>query len=950
MSRYITRCLTLAATLLLTPPPAGARGAEVPNAGFEAGAAEPAGWSFANQEGGRGRWEWSEDAHGGNRAVRIVKTNAAGYSTIVSDFIPVSAGTAYEIGARVRVNGRSRANVFFMVSQFAADAPDARPPYDTSPVRPAAGGPGWQRLAFAFRAREGTARVKVQALMTAAPIDVVWDDFEVREVPAEAMEYRPRVEKPKPEVLPPLERAVERLAQRQPAVAERRVVDGRPRIFLDGRMAEPVFHVTPCPRHADAHVGDFRRAGVKVHLVPLVLGRGVYGDFGPWLGKDQFDWTEVDDRLWRVLRVDPDAHVIFYVASDPYRSWADEHPDAIVRDQHDKKVVVRMHPAAWGRSPAADGQAYKERWGHSYVSADLRRDTEAALRALVRHVRGSLPGKAVAGYHIAGGGDAQFFHWVGYDPPEPSAANYHLADYSPDSRRAFVDWLGRRYGSIDGLRAAWRRPDVTFDSVQIPAGERRLAKGFFFDPRTDEDIADYNRFYSEGIAETIHGYARAIKDETRGRQLVSTYWEDVAANVDSHFATGRLLDSPDIDFLAGPTDYGVRLPGEVGECHSAWGSLMLRDRLWVSEQDWRSWLSVPVGEATDRGVGRAASAADHNNMVRRESGMMLAFGQGTWWYEMDGGWFADDGIMAGVREARAAFTHDLGAATPPRADVAVFVPERGLDYLKFDPGHLTGFRHAATVQQIRELNRSGVPYQLFLQSDLGHAELPEFKLYIFLGAYCIEPAEWRVIRALKAGGKTLCFVHAPGVIKPENVGAGTPAEAIGAVTGIRVLEGGEERPLGIQPVAAARAGTLPFSVEGMLISPWAGAGPAFAVDDGRAAALGIFDDDRTALAWRDFGDWKSVYCGGIQLSDAFVNALARHAGAWVAAEPGDAVFASQHFLTIHALHDSEKALAFRQPSRVIDLTDGSVVAEKAGGLKVPMKRGETRWFSLRANE
>jgi hypothetical protein len=370
----------------------------------------------------------------------------------------------------------------------------------------------------------------------------------------------------------------------------------------------------------------------------------------------------------------------------------------------------------------------------------------------------------------------------------------------------------------------------------------------------------------------------------------------------------------------------------------------------VSEQDWRSWLSTSVGEPTDRGVGRAESAADHNNMVRRESGMMLAFGQGTWWYEMAGGWFADEAIMAGVREARGAFTHDLDAKGQPRADVGVFVSERGLDYVKFAPGNLTGFRHTANVQQIREFNRSGVPYQLFLQSDLTHPSLPEFKLYVFLNAYSIEPAEWQAIRKLRAGGKTLCFVLAPGVIKPENVGAQSPTEAIEAVTGIRVRGNGEERPLGIQPVADARPGTLPFSVEGMLISAWAGAGPAFAVDDPRATALGVFQDKSTALAWRDLGDWRSVYCGGIQLSDDFLNALARHAGAWVAAEPGDAVFANQSFFTIHALHESEKTLSFERPSKVIDLTSGAVVAESAGGLKVPMRIGETRWFRLQTPE
>src|SRR5688572_2991741 len=115
----------------------------------------------------------TDEAHGGKRALRIIKANAPGYSTVVSDFIPVSAGKTYEVSAHVKVSRRSRANVFFMVSQYTAESNDVRPPYDAAPPRPLPGSPEWQRVSFPFVAREGTSRVKVQALMNAAPIDAI---------------------------------------------------------------------------------------------------------------------------------------------------------------------------------------------------------------------------------------------------------------------------------------------------------------------------------------------------------------------------------------------------------------------------------------------------------------------------------------------------------------------------------------------------------------------------------------------------------------------------------------------------------------------------------------------------------------------------------------------------------------------------------------------------------
>jgi hypothetical protein len=705
-------------------------------------------------------------------------------------------------------------------------------------------------------------------------------------------------------------------------------------------------YVSPFVDYNSAHIADFKKAGVKLYLVPLVLGHDVYGDFGPWLGKGQYDWKEVDERLWRILRVDPDANIIFYMATDPYRNWANENPDAIVRDQDDKKVVVNMHVINWGVEPVEVSGGYRQRWGHSYVSSALRRDTAEALRALVAHVGSSVAGKAVAGYHVAGGADGQFFPWSGYaqGTEDFEKATYHLADYSPASRDAFRDWLKNKYKTEAALRSAWNQPNATFSTVQIPSGERRLAPGFFFDAKTEQDIADYNRFYSEGAVDTIHGYARILKEASKNQKLVSTYWEDTAASVEGHFATGKMLQSQDIDFLTGPTDYGVRMPGEVGASHSIWGSVMLHNRIWISEQDWRSWHSTSVNKQYDASVGRAQTAEEHNAMVRRESGMTLAFGQGTWWYDMNGGWFADEGIMRGVAEAVQAFKRDGSTPGAPRAEVAVFVSETSLDYYKRGAA---GIRWQAIAQQIRELNRSGVPYQIFLQSDLDNPKLPAFKTYIFLNAQNIEPSEWRAIQKLKRDKKLLCFVHAPGIIKPEVVGASTPAAAIEAVTGIKVRAIEGETMMGLQPVKSDAP--LPLDIHGGLLTYWSGKAMAFAVNDAHATTLGDFEGIGPAAAHRDFGNWQSVFFGGVGMSDVFLNALAQKSGAWVAGDAGDAVFANQHFITIHALWDGEKTLRFLQPSKATDLTDGKVVAQNATTLKLEMKRGQTRWFYLEPN-
>ena len=924
--RATRRALPALLTLLLAGALPAAGAAPVPNAGFEEGGEALTSWTFSTGEGGTGAWAWeSERTHSGKRALRMSKTNAIGYSMLSSGFIPVESGKEVEVRAWIQVRGRARGNAYFMISQHTADSDEMRFPNQFTVPKPWNTGDNWERIRVRVEVREGNTRIRIHCLANQAPVTVVWDDFEVG-IPTEPA-YQPRYEKPVAEALPPLEPAQARVARRKKAVAARKMVEGRPRLFIDGRPVEPAFYVGPFHNPWDAQIADFRNAGVRVYLVPLTLGRGVYSDRGPWIAAGKTDFKEIDDLLWRVLRVDPEGYILFYMATDPYREWGAEHPTEVCADQDGKKAVVHMHPKDWGREPDAKA---RERYAPSICSSVLREETSAVVRGLIRHVNASVPGKAVVGYHIAGLNDGQFFQWARWDPKDP-----HLADYSEASRRGFRDFLRRFYkGDEAAFRRAWGRPEAAFATAEVPAGARRLAPGFFLTLPRDQDIADYTRFYSEGTVETIHHYAHVVKEETKGQALASTYWEDACSNVDSHLATGRMLQSPDIDFLAGPAAYGVRMAGEVGECHSTWGSVGLHGRIWLTEQDWRSWLAGPGTPDADRSVGRAENAADHNAMVRRECGMMLAFGHGTWWYDMSGGWFRDDGIMKAIAEARAAFSRDLKIPGRPRADVAVFLDERSQDFLGTQ---IAGaFRYNGIVHQIFTLNQSGMPYHVYLQPDVASKELPDYKVYLFLNAHHVSPAEAAAMKALRRAGKVLVFQHAPGV-----VGAADPAAAIEALTGIHVRA--LEKPITLTAAPAPTAGPLD---PGDLLATAGLTGPAFAADDPKAFVVGTYTDGGAAVAARDFGTWKSVFFGPIGMSDTFVQAVARWAGAWVAAEPGDAVYASQHFATIHALYDGDKRLTLAGPSKVTDLTSGKVISERATTLSFPMRRGETRWFAL----
>ncbi len=899
-------------------------------------------WTITNADGAQSQVSFdSQIAHSGKSALHLQLTNAAGFVQLQSGFLPVAAESSYLVSAwlntlpsDLKSKLPSTSNIYFMVSQFKPGEDEMNLPNAFGPLRPFfSSDKKWEKLDMNFSTREGVDRVRISLILLGDIADVLIDDIQL-DLLGKA-EYKPRYEPPTPEKLMPLEDAQKVLEARSRAVAEVRKVGARPRLFIDGKESFPGFYLGQAWKGERSQVRDFQEAGVHVVLIPYVLGRGVYGDFGVWSGPDKTDFAEVDDLLWRVLRADPNAYIMFYLVTDPYPSWgAENNLNDVVTDQFGNKVIVDMHFLRWDEKKLGPqqtpGKAYVERYGYSYVSERLRRDTGEVLRQFDQHIKNSLAGKAVIGYHVIGGNDGQMFEWSDF-------GGDRLSDYSPANLQAFRVWLQAKYKTNAALQKAWSNPRATFETAAIPVAERRSTERLFLNEPEDGDIADLNRFRSEGIADTLGGYAKVLRQSHGTPIILGTYYAGPNASVRSHRATGYLLEKKNFDYLTSVLTYNeIRLPGGPGKAHQAWGSLLLHGTFGLSEEDFRSWKSSFYTPENSFYVGRVETAEESNAMIRRDTGAMLAQGQGVWWYDMSGGWFNDPSIMRAVKESVRGFRADLKDEELPRAEVAIFIDEESSTRLASKDA--VTLEYNALNKQIVQLNSSGVPYHIYLQSDLTNPKLPtNYKLYVFLNAYQILPEQQIALQKLKRGGKTLAFMHAPNVI-PEAGSTPNAATAISKITGITVEAAGKQI-LQLQPVAG---NDLYAGAPNRLNA----SAPTFAVTDTKAQPIAKYADGKTAVAWKSFADWNSVFFGSVGMNEFFFNALARKAGAWIAADAGNAVYASQNFLTIHAMYPGEKSVKLLQPSKVIDLVDGKVVAASTPSLTLQMQRGETRWFRL----
>src|SRR5690606_37411211 len=140
----------------------------------------------------------------------------------------------------------------------------------------------------------------------------------------------------------------------------------------------------------------------------------------------------------------------------------------------------------------------------------------------------------------------------------------------------------------------WRQPDVPFETAQIPSAKRRLAATFFLNPNTDQDTADYNRIHSEGIVDTLDGYAKTLRASHGTPIIVGTYYSGPNSAIASHMATGYLLKNGLYNYVTSVLTYGaIRWPGGAGQAFQAWESLLLHSTFGLSEEDFRSWKTRP---------------------------------------------------------------------------------------------------------------------------------------------------------------------------------------------------------------------------------------------------------------------------------------------------------------------------------------------------------------------
>ncbi len=677
---------------------------------------------------------------------------------------------------------------------------------------------------------------------------------------------------------------------------------GDPTLFVDGKPIPLMTFVHHGGAHGVLH-REIARTGIKVFTD--WFGASTAGDLGQ-IQPGVYDYGAFDSYFATVLDAVPDAYFLPHIGVTAPRWWQQAHPEECCLYSNGQR----------GPSSMAS-----ERW-RAEMSADLKR--------LLAHLRMAPYADRILGYIFYSGYTAEWQMWATWRP--------YGDDYSAPALRAFRRWLRHKYESQQALRQAWRQPQVTFDTAEIPSNERRHDQGpLIRDPATDRQVIDFTQFTSDMVAEAIIHFARVTKEACDDSQIAGTYYGYMAAHGQrqpdcGHNALARVLECPDVDFLMSPPMYAHRGIGETSTFMSATESVKLHGKLWLDESDLRTYLSDPAA-----GYGRTKTPEESVAVTWREFANVLTRRCAVAWFDMSGGWFSGEPLLKAFARIHAVSQQALARRRPFKAEVAVFVDERSYAYYRPSP-----LISALVQQTIALMPQAGVTWDFYLLSDVNHARLPDYRLYVVLNAARLdEQTHQALIAKARKADATILYLHAPGY-------AGESAldlARLRQVTGMAVRL--EPDPGPAQYRLEARA-DLELSAEAAgPFGPEIALAPRIVITDPEAETLARFCDGAgVAMARKTHEGAKTVYCTSVGVPPRVLRYLARLAGAHVYCETGDAFYTDGQYLALHAATDGEKAIRLPRPQRVTDVISGELLADKTTVIRRQMSRGQTLFVAL----
>ncbi len=281
----------------------------------------------------------------------------------------------------------------------------------------------------------------------------------------------------------------------------------------------------------------------------------------------------------------------------------------------------------------------------------------------------------------------------------------------------------------------------------------------------------------------------------------------------------------------------------------------------------------------------------------------------------------------------------------------------------------SGFQSLAVIwQRIRGLAHCGVPYRIFLLSDLRKDNFPDCKVYLFPNLFQIDAERLALLRRkVLRNGNIALFGPATGITDGRHLGAagasqllGVPMELLPRSTVRHVIVQDAGHPISAELAAAETFGdSLPY---GPTLVP-----QERAVENNGAVPLGhanlCWFIHRTGLFLKEFGggaagngkpgargadDYAVLWSAALPLPASLLRATARYAGCHIWCEADDVIYASDSFVALHSVKAGRRVVKLPRACHVTDALTGRRIGHGVSEIRFHVKPPVTRLFLLDA--
>ncbi len=644
---------------------------------------------------------------------------------------------------------------------------------------------------------------------------------------------------------------------------------------------------------------DFAAAGVHIHSIILDCG---------WIGEGKLDYTVTDLQLKHLLEADPGAYVLPRIKLDAPLEWCRNHPEDVFV-YAGGKGLAKAEIAALVGTPAQSYWQYKvPEWyekyedfkkgapllidAQSFSSKRWLADAGEAIRRLIEHLESGPYKERIAGYHLAFGHAGECMQWRIED-------HRNHGDFGIGHLQRFFDYGVEKYGSREALGKAWQQPDITRDTVELPLPEARYTDGkdlnAYFRGREKDAIArDFDDFLCASVADAILHFASTAKKYTKKPVGFFYGYFLFAADIqyEGHLRLDRVLNSPDVDFLASPTAYHHRAAGSPSMEMTVTQSVN-REKLYMEEIDTRTYL-VPLEKASVKPRDCNRTMAQTRFSLWRSLCKNIAHGSGFWWMDLGGGWFDAPDILAEMAALTRAHALLKQGTHKSVADVLVVMEEEALTHTQYN----RLFTHSFVRDFVLTTRSCGVLCDMYRAADLDKIDLSRYRLVVFGTNYALTPAQLAAWKFRKDA--TLMFYNCVGILQN-----GVPAvENVEALTGFALVESYD--------------------------------------DELKCPVLKITEGDNPLLATKRVGDRTHVMSVDPRLSPATLREIARAAGCHIFVDEDTILSGDESFVSVFAKGETHTVLHLNGEKRATELRSG----KRFCGAELPLDLAQNEFLIL----